>query len=141
MIYEIINPSDPITIEADDVLVAKAATLVLGEGAYGLTDEHGTHILGIYLFGATDEAMISEGFYGGLEGIGTFVRSHVEAVAACLESAMVCSIRNRVAIRAAVGDDAGASVRFNEARRSSLNDIAGRARKIAALLREEEAEE
>jgi hypothetical protein len=34
--YEISNPSDPITIQADDDMVAAAAGLLLGEGRYGI---------------------------------------------------------------------------------------------------------
>lgn len=36
MIYEIINPSDKVMIEADNFLIAAAAVLLLGRGRYGL---------------------------------------------------------------------------------------------------------
>lgn len=32
MIYEVVNPSDPVTFESDDPTVAKVATLLLGRG-------------------------------------------------------------------------------------------------------------
>jgi hypothetical protein len=132
MIYEIINPSDPITISTDDVLIAKAATLLLGHGAFGLRDETGESVLGIYLFGCGDEALQKEGF----EDLGQFVMDHREELSRCFESAMVCGIKHRVALLAAIGDDPQALERFNESERTSMNNIAGRAFEFAAQLRE-----
>lgn len=36
MIYEVINPSDVVTFEADDLAIARAAVLLVGRGQYGI---------------------------------------------------------------------------------------------------------
>ena len=41
VLYEIINPSDPYTLKADDFKIAAAACLILGDGQYGLESEDG----------------------------------------------------------------------------------------------------
>ena len=35
MLYELINPSDPVTFEAPDLKVAALVTIILGQGQYG----------------------------------------------------------------------------------------------------------
>lgn len=129
MLYEIINPSDPVTIEAEDLEVARAACLLLGRGAYGLRDADDNEALPLFIFGS-DEAFEAwekaEGF-----SIERVMGAKLTEVIACLRSAMCCEMRDRIAIRAAVGDDPEALARYNDARRSSLNDICGRAFAIA----------
>lgn len=127
MIYDIINPSDPVTIEADDLAVAQAACLLLGEGRYGLTNTEGKEVLPLCVFaGQYEEWAKGQNF-----DLKDILENRREQVVACLRSAMCCDISDRTAIVAAVGTDPEALARYNDAKRSSLNDICGRAAALA----------
>lgn len=136
MIYEISNPSDCITIEADDELVACVAVLLLGSGKYGLVRQDGATVLSIFLLGGAD-AWIAERVGDNLD---EWIEAHSTELATVLDTAMVVSVGLRApllkAIAAAGGDRQGALAAFNEERRTSMNDICGRARRLAARLRE-----
>ena len=127
MIYDITNPSDTVTLEADDVAVAQAACLLLGEGRYGLTNAEGEEVLPLCMF----EGQYEEWAKGQNFDLKAVLENRREEVAACLRSAMCCGISDRVAIVAAVGDDPKAVARYNDAKRSSLNDICGLAASLA----------
>ena len=62
--YEIINPSDKCFIYAEDVRLAKIACILLGQGFYGLMDENGEQVMGIFeTFGSAiemEEAKVGE---------------------------------------------------------------------------------
>ena len=133
MIYEVINPSDPVTLEADDVEVAQVACLLLGKGAYALHDEDSEEVMPLFLLGGLDEWAEQHEF-----DMGRIRQDKLLAVIACLESAACCEIRDRQAILAAVGDDHEALARYNDTKRSSLNDICGWAFKLAAGLKDVE---
>lgn len=123
MIYEIINPSDAVTIEADDIGVAQATCIVLGRGQYGLTDEEGQEAMPLLLFGRFDEWAEKNQFE--LESI------NKQLIKDCLNSAICCTISERSAIAVAIGDDLEAMARYNDKKRSSMNDICGRAFDLA----------
>lgn len=55
MIYELINYSDPYTLESDDEAAVCLATLLLGSGKYGLRDPNGDTVMPILFFGGHDE--------------------------------------------------------------------------------------
>ncbi len=131
MIYEVINPSDPVTLEAQDIEAAQAACLLLGEGAYALHDADGKEVMPLFLLGGLNEWAEQHKF-----DLGRIRRDKLPAVIECLESAACCEIRDRQAILAAVGDDPEALARYNDTKRSSLNDICGRAFKLAAGLKD-----
>lgn len=130
MLYEIINPSDSVTLEADDVDVARAACLLLGEGKYALHNENDEEVMPLLFLGGFEEWIAEHDF--NLERINDTQRP---ALIACLESASCCSPKDRRAIRAAIGDDPAALARYNDEKRSSLNDICGFAHKLAARYR------
>lgn len=46
--YEIINPSDKCFIYAEDVRLAKIVCILLGQGWYGLKDENGEQVMGVF---------------------------------------------------------------------------------------------
>lgn len=131
MIYEVINPSDPVTLEAEDVEVAQVVCLLLGNGAYALRDEDGKEVMPLFVIGGLDEWAEQNKF-----DMGRIRRDKLPAVIACLESAACCEIPDRQAILAAVRDDREAFARYNDAKRSSLNDICGYAFKLAARLKD-----
>ena len=97
MIYEIINPSDTVTIEADDVDVARAACLAIGGGKYGLEDEQGDQAMPVMLFGGYEDWCAESGF-----DFGAVVKAKRGDVIACLRSAICCGIRERSAVLAAM---------------------------------------
>jgi len=51
MIYELINPSDPMTFTGNDDTVAAIAILVFSNGKYGLKRKGNDEVLPIFLFG------------------------------------------------------------------------------------------
>lgn len=133
-VYEVINPSDAVTFEADDPRIAILAGAFVGDGRYGVRDDKGNDPgLPLFLFGGCGDWLESEGLLA-------FARTPEGGakLAAALDSFVCCSIANRKAIRAAVGNDPEAMARFNEEKRTSMNNICGRARKIAATLRKAE---
>lgn len=133
MIFDVINPSDPITLEHEDPLIAAMAVLWIGRGRMGLVDEQGESVLPVFLFGGA-EAWLEE---HGIEDVGTYLRANRGELAAALESAVLCSPRDRAAVLAALGPEAmpAALARWNEAKRSSLNDICGAMHEMAASIR------
>ena len=130
MIYEIINPSDKITLEADALDVARAACLALGKGHYGLTEAAGPRVLPIFLLGGYDDWARENNF-----DLGAVLAENGPEVAAALESCAVISAGQRAALVAATNGDPAALGRWNEQRRSSMNDICGCAKQLAAALR------
>ena len=133
MIYDIINPSDDVTIETDDLDVARAVCLFLGEGKYGLNDEEGNEAMPLLFLGGMDEFCEATGF-----DYPSTVRNQRAKFIACLRSAMCCRVSERKAIRAAVGDDLDALARYNDVKRTSLNDIAGYAHSVAKQLEQKD---
>lgn len=135
MIYEIINPSDPITIEHDDDKIAASAILYLGRGKLGLTDEEGNDVLPVFLL--SDEKYVEEWMQE--RGIDKeFFKANRAAIADCLDTAVVGSIMDRKGIIAAISkeeDYRGAIERWNDVQRTSLNDIAGVAFEVADAIR------
>lgn len=119
MKYELINPSDAIVLEADDLRDAACAALIVGAGAYGLSDESGDIVMPIMLF-RLDAAWIQSHFDEG-DSRGTpedvvvrWLRDHSQGVATCLRS-FRCT-----------------------GKRTSLNDICERAAQYAKLVEESE---
>lgn len=127
MIYEVINPSDPVTIAADDLEVAQATCLLLGRGQYGLSTKDGEEAMPILLFDGQFETWAKDTNFD----LASTLKSRRGQIVECLRSAMCCGPQDRVAIAAAVGDDKDALARYNDAKRSSLNDICGRAADLA----------
>lgn len=109
MRFELINPSDKIFLDAENVQVAQIAALYAGKGYYGLNDESGNQVFGMIAFGGSDGFFAS---FGGQEAFAEFAKSHKKEISDCLLSFRVNGVR------------------------SSLNDICGYAHSLAASLRE-----
>lgn len=135
--YEIINPSDCVTLESDDELAAVAATVLLGRGAYGLVRTgDGERVCPVMLFGGADEWLAEK--FGG--DFGAWLDDNASAVADVLDTAMCCSAAERAALVAALAglpDDEQRQRRaaYNDEARTSLNDICGAAATWARRLR------
>ena len=142
-IYDLVNMSDAITFKAPTRLIATLVTTVLGGGQYGATaiDENGEEDkdagVPIFMFGGFEAFMASLGETGPTEGMAD--RYAAELIPA-LRSVTLGSVADRRLYDSALEaiDDPVKSAAFisnwNDIRRSSLNDIMGRAHKIADKL-------
>lgn len=135
VICEIINPSDAYTIDATDKAAACAATLILGCGKYGLRGEQGEDVMGIFLFGGHDEFWKKE--FGGT--VAEYLTAHKPEVRRALESVVIGTFSDRrfffETIEALTQDQRQKWVeKWNDRKRSSMNDIGGRARNYAEAL-------
>jgi len=109
--FNIINPSDPYTMEADDFKIAAVAVCLLGSGKYPLNGIDNDLNVPPFLFGGHDEWFI-EKFGGTYEAVaGAVIKTRGEELARCFDS-----------------------VTLQAARRSSMNNIAGHAKDLAAAV-------
>jgi len=129
MIYELINPSDKIEFEAESDMVAAVIGIILGRGSYGVKRlEDGMTIMHVYLFGD-----VEEGFLGAYAvSIETALETKRAEIITALET-VICGSRVEYANRL---NESGLSDRdffdkWQDIHRSSMNDIAGTARRAA----------
>lgn len=113
MEYEIINPSDPYTMTADDLQIAAAVVCLLGEGKYAAKPTAGAGSeVPMFLFGGHDK-WFAQMFGMNFEATIDHVMTHRgDELAQALESVTLASQE-----------------------RSSLNDIGGRAKAMAQAVR------
>ena len=114
MKFEIVNPSDPYTIEAADMEVAAVAICFLGLGRYalkGIGEDAGQDVP-IFLFGGHDEWFVAK-FGMNFEDTSNHVADH----------------------RAGELADAFDSVKLGRAERSSMNDIKAQAQALSGAVR------
>ena len=143
MLYEIINMSDPYTIEAHSLDVATVACLFLGRGQYAFEPIADTKTEGVpmFLFGGTEEwcqKQFGESLQSLIHRVST---TEASALAQCLESCLIGSAKDRVIYSDALEliDDPQKREQWRnkwlEDRRSSMNNIGARAFSMAAKLR------
>jgi hypothetical protein len=139
VLYEIINPSDAYTLEGDDFEAACFAVLVLGQGQYALEpQERDAPGMGLFVFGGAEDWWLKQFGYPLQEASDRIGR---ERLAAALESVLIGSADNRRTFKAAEAFITDPVKRreymeqYHDRKRSSLNDIGGRAMKMAAALR------
>lgn len=136
-LYEIINPSDEVHIEAADQMVACVAILFLGEGKYGLQNEHGESILPLFFFGGHEGWLAQRG----VPDLPEYLVTNVDAIADVLDTATLGSARDYAFYKSAVEaiDDPVKREAFREQwddkKRSSSNNICAAARSLARALR------
>lgn len=96
MIYELINPSDKITFEADDDNVAKAAGLIVGHGKFGVSkykeDNTEDTILDIYMQFPDEHEQTK--LFGGLT-LNEFIVDNKQNIIDCCQTLAVCNIEDR----------------------------------------------
>lgn len=105
MKFEIINPSDKAFIEGDDFKAVCIATIILGEGKYGLKEEHGNadYTMPPILFAPE-----------------WFARKFGQTIAEALEKSNIIEMRQALSTVRLAGE------------RTSLNDIEGRAKYLVS---------
>lgn len=119
-VYEVSNPSDPITLVADSDAVAACAGLLLGRGSYGIhrLPDHET-------VGGFKEWCETAQFDAGDVG------ARWRDVAACLRGAAIGNPPDEIR------RDQAQLATWNEKKRSSMNDITASARSLADWLERE----
>lgn len=128
-IYEIANPSDAYTLEAEDFLVAAVAVAMLGNGAYGIP---GSPILWGW------DAWLKERIPQGLDA---YITANREAIATVLDSVMIGSEADRVLYQKTLSliESPERREEFRQLRhdthRSSMNNIGTRAWALAKRMR------
>jgi len=116
MRFNLVNPSDPYTLEADDLEVAAVAVCLLGCGKYPADalgdDADKSNNVPAFLFGGHDEWFQAR-FGGTYEAVAErCLKERADAIARCFES-----------------------VTLGRAERSSMNNIGALARKLAQAVR------
>lgn len=139
-LYEIVNPSDPYTLAADDFETACLANILLSEGLYGLDEIDGNGRMPILGFGGADAAdrWWRERFGRSLDD--ALAAMDRAAVATCLGSVLIGSAKDRKAYEAGlelIDDPAKRKAwhdRWHDDRRSSVNNIGKRAWQLGEQL-------
>jgi len=136
-IFEIINPSDPYTMETEDWEAACIATVLLGSGQYALHEVGGERSMPIFIFGGADE-WFKEQFGCTFEE--SLHRVDNPRVGAVLDTVLTCKATERQDFKDAIAliDDPAKREQYREKwhdrRRSSMNDIGERAWSYAKRL-------
>jgi hypothetical protein len=149
VLYEIINMSDPYTIEAKSLDVALVACLFLGRGQYSFKPLNSDDAAGVpmFLFGGTEkwcQQFLGEGLESVVDRVTTDAAKRAE-LAECFDSCLIGRGEDRETYRAGLDliDDPDKRElwrrKWHEDRLSSMNDIGGRAYKMAAKLRDGQA--
>jgi hypothetical protein len=140
MIYEIVNPSDAYTLETGNYVAACIATLALGNGKYGLTAIGGTEDEGMPIFFFSDpDKWLTEKFGKDFNGLLSEIPPN--ELADVFDSVIIGDANTRKDYLEALAliDDETKKAMWRESwhdrRRSSMNDIGGRARRLAEGLR------
>jgi len=149
MIFKIINPSDPYTLEAERLDIAAVTVILLGRGNYALEGVDNDLEVPIFSFGSDEQtsAWLKENCGFDVEGLGDFIGNNQDDIATCLESVVIGRPEERQEYIDALteklagiseDDDAVADFKFqwHDKRRSSMNDIGGRAQDIAKRFRD-----
>lgn len=127
-IYEIVNPSDPYTMVAENEAVAFVACLLLGRGAYGLREGE-REACPLFRFGGDPEAWLKEK-HG--VGIDETIAQNKQELVRVLRSVQIGTRSDRATLDEAI-EKCGREwmLRRHDEKRSSLNDIGRRAWLIA----------
>ncbi len=142
MTYEIINMSDPYTIEATSLDVALVACLFLGSGQYAFQPLSGDAVeIPLFLFGNCERWCLDHLGAGLKDIVDRVTADKALELADCMDSCLIGKLKDRETYRAGLEliDDPVKRdewrKRWHEDRLSSLNDIGGRAYAMAAKLR------
>lgn len=145
MLFEIINPSDPYTMEAPDLEIAACAVCLLGSGQYGLKELSGDksgHVP-VFLFGGHDEwfsKQFGKDFGATLNAV---LVARRQVLAGALASVRVGDAALRREFDAelaklAADDEAAMFLTvFHDSKRNSVNDIGRHAWQLGVAILEQ----
>jgi len=141
MLYEIVNPSDPYTIEAPSLDVAAMASILLGQGEYSFTSLDDGESVPMFSFGGGDEWAKKQFNEDLMEMSNRVMDTKLSEVADCLDSVLYGDAKDRVDFLAETVDldrpnFEAARILRQQDKCSSLNDIGSRAYRMAAKLRQ-----
>lgn len=130
MIYEIVNPSDPYTLVAENRGVAAVVYLLLGNGKYGLKPENkdgGDFPLFLFATVADIEKWFKGRFGATIE---EFMDAHMKEVADCFATVLIGdrTMHDELASCVPASKSADFEAKWQDRHRSSMNDIGGRAK-------------
>ena len=140
MLFKIVNPSDPYTIEASSLDVAVMDSVLLGQGNYQFTSLDGGQDIPFFAFGGGDK-WSKEHFKESLMELSNRVMdTKLSEVADSLDSVLYGDKDDRVQFLAKTkdmdrNDFMAERIMRQDSRRSSMNDIGERAYRMAAQLR------
>ena len=124
MILEIINPSDAVTIEADDIVAAGLCTILICSGKCGLENENGESVMPIFLFGGANDWLKEKG----VTDIDTYISANYSKMVDVCDSLVYGSISQRGLFKTAIShmkpeEIPAFKAAWNDIKRSSLNDF------------------
>lgn len=139
MILEIINPSDPYTMEADDLAVAAAAILFIGNGKLGLQDDKEETVLPLVAFSGVDVGEWFKAEFG--RDLGHVFEHDKLAIADALDTVLIGNKRDRelyIETRRRLSAEDVLSYRdtWHDKKRSSMTDIGQAAWDTAKRIRD-----
>lgn len=146
MLYKIINMSDPYTIEANSLDVAVIACVLLGAGQYAFEPlEDGGTKIPMFAFGGVDE-WCKEQFGKSLQELNDAVmQDKIAELGDCFDSCLIGNRSERELFFDAIKPLTDPKERhdywykYHDKRRSSMNDIGGRAKAFAKRMRDKSA--
>lgn len=141
MLFKIVNPSDPYTIEAPSLDVAAMTSILLGQGQYQLRSLDGGENVPFFSFGGGDEWCQEHFEESMMEMSNRVMDTKLGEVADCLDSVLYGCEKDRVDFRESTKDMDHATFEAHrlieqDRKRSSMNDIGERAYRMAAKLRQ-----
>jgi hypothetical protein len=124
MILEIINPSDKVTLETDDPVVAGVCTLLLARGQYGLENENGETVLPILIFGGAEDWLKQNK----IDDLDKYIDTHMPEMIKVLESVLYGGFDTRELFNKAISSMTPKEAlkyrkEWNEKKRSSMTNI------------------
>ncbi len=137
MLFEIINPSNPYTLRADDFRVACIACSLIGAGAYALREvkdpqesDHASERLDmpIFLIGGHDKWFFHQFGQTFEQALASVVENECAALITCLESTLSGSPTDRALFETEIAalpasDHVAYHARWHEEHQTSLNDL------------------
>lgn len=141
VIFSIINPSDPYTLDCDDRMVAAVAICLLGEGQYGLRqcDGAGDFAVGPFPVGGHETFFLRHFGRTFVDAVNVVDTEHLPALVEALGSVLIGDLEDRREAMQTVRDLPEAErvawlQAWHDKRRSSANDIGRRAWSISNML-------
>lgn len=140
MIFDLINPSDPYTLETHDYEVACVSVVLLGEGKYSIKQVDGDFEMPIFMFGGHDE-WFHKTFGKTMEKtIQKVIQEKKTELIDCLQSVIVGSPKDRTLYLEALSLIDGEAQKqqwrdkWHDVHRGSMNNIGSRALKLASFV-------
>ncbi len=123
MILEIINPSDAVCLEADDISMAGVAVMMLSS-AYGLKNEQGEIVLPLMIFGGQDKWLKEHE----VNDIDAYLKENRTKLADIFESVFYGHLQDKASFNSTISKMTPERAKqykkeWNEKRRSSLTNI------------------